>query len=128
MTFGSTLVLQEDVAFPEDMTSLTFGSTVTMYEGVTVAIIRASSATTATQTKMALAFRRFVTVESGAVLTVDGRIHVDNGYLGLWSCTYAGYMQGECTLKNGVTVEEYDGSTISVVGTLPGGWTATDPT
>lgn len=102
--------------------SVDFQDEVHAHEAGTIAI-------TATQPKMALAFRDVVTVDAGAALTVDGSIHVDyvNAGYGLWPFTNARNVEGECTLKNGVTFEEYDGSTISVVGTLPGRWTATDP-
>lgn len=102
--------------------SVDFQDEVHAHEAGTIAI-------TAIQPKMALAFRDVVTVDAGAALTVDGSIHVDyvNAGYGLWPFTNARNVEGECTLKNGVTFEEYDGSTISVVGTLPGRWTATDP-
>eukprot|EP00729_Bicosta_minor_P005948 gene5948-676_t len=100
--------------------SVTFKSSVAVQGG--------GMLTVSTQTKMTLAFHDTVTVQAGGALTVDGSIRVDyvHGY-GLWGCTNAVYGQGKCAFSNGVTMEQYDGTIISVAGTLPGTWTATDP-
>lgn len=105
--------------------SVTFKSSITVQGGGLL--------TVATQTKMTLAFHDAVTVQAEGTLTVDGSIAVAQAYSkgpdysGLWGCTSALHGQGKCTLSNGVTLEQYDGTSISVAGTLPGTWTATDP-
>ena len=73
----------------------------------------------------------FLKVSADSELILDGNMVVSNGIgsSGIWSCLLTTLVQGRCTLANGVAIQDDDGSVVKVVsvsGTLPGNWVATD--